>query len=827
MEKLQRRKIQQNLRADRKITYMRSEQRSSSYQDVDDNYAMIDVVVSTGAPVYREEYDENGQLIPIMRSLEISEEAIRMGRLLHGCPVLDNHTDGRDGDSVQRVLGCVDKAWIEKDGVEDRLMATLKISKLSEEERQIADKIKSGIITGVSVGAEIHQQEARSCDDDGILHVVATDWEPHEVSIVLVPADGKAIIRSKNHKRKEMSMYRDAKTQKAYAEKLLKVLTDLDADESDVQELTKVLERRKKATRKLKEKRVEAPVEEEEEEETEEVAVEEEVAIEEEVPADTERMPDKIKRLVEEAEAPAEEEEEEEEVSAEDEKALEDAAELAEEVDGASEDVGALAEEVAADIAETLPLEVTPEQESVLIETIEGVVDDISAELLEEEVPQMEQLAKELRNRLKSKLYTRRSSEDIGGKTKNRVRAAHDPSHEARRMKRADKFISESLASRITKGLYEQHHKIDMNANPFNRMSMQELAQEFLHSRGVENAHRIKKEKLYWRVLGNRYERRGGSAAGPIGVTSDFSSLLSNVVSKSVLASYETLRGEQTFDSFVRRETVDDFKEQERPSLGQAGKLLETPPGADAQMFAMSEEQEKYSIKSYSRVFQLTRQAFVNDDTGQLQMVVTSGHSAADLESDLVYEQLVNGRVGGAALYGSRTTAFGLAQTNTSNHATNFPLTGTGATAYGGIVELYKRLSTRRGHDVDSPINLQFGTLLVPVALHFEANQTLQVQYPAEPQYPNPYASMYNIIAEPRLDAGVGAQTAADGAKTYYGLAKNINSFRPFIELGTLSGQPITKFEETFMNDVLQWKLTHDVGAKVLDWRLIHRIQMK
>jgi HK97 family phage major capsid protein len=107
-------------------------------------------------------------------TLSHQPEAANLARLNDGAPVLWNHDPGS-------VVGVVERAWI--DGEKARGMARVRFSR-NELAQQIVADITDGILRNVSFGYAI--REASPGADGGI---IATSWEPHEVSIVSVPAD--------------------------------------------------------------------------------------------------------------------------------------------------------------------------------------------------------------------------------------------------------------------------------------------------------------------------------------------------------------------------------------------------------------------------------------------------------------------------------------------------------------------------------------------------------------------------------------------------------------------------------------------------------------
>lgn len=105
--------------------------------------------------------------------LSHSPESVRMDRLNGSAPLLWNH------DASDQV-GRVEQASIE-DG---RGYAVVRFSKSARAEELYQDVV-DGIVQNVSVGYRIHEMQQQG--DQEIYR--ATDWEPHEISFVSIPAD--------------------------------------------------------------------------------------------------------------------------------------------------------------------------------------------------------------------------------------------------------------------------------------------------------------------------------------------------------------------------------------------------------------------------------------------------------------------------------------------------------------------------------------------------------------------------------------------------------------------------------------------------------------
>jgi HK97 family phage major capsid protein/HK97 family phage prohead protease len=107
--------------------------------------------------------------------LSHAEGAMDMSRLNDGAPLLWNH-------NPDQVLGVIERGWL----ADGRGLVSVRFSRSAFAEEKLAD-IRDGILRNVSVGYQITDAKPlRANGQDGIL---ATSWQPHEVSIVSVPAD--------------------------------------------------------------------------------------------------------------------------------------------------------------------------------------------------------------------------------------------------------------------------------------------------------------------------------------------------------------------------------------------------------------------------------------------------------------------------------------------------------------------------------------------------------------------------------------------------------------------------------------------------------------
>lgn len=150
------------------------------------------LVVATDAPYGRSGWEEDYDEV-----LDMASTSVRMGRMSNGgAPVLNNH---RVYGGVESILGVVESARIEG----NQILAEVRFSE-REEIAGIVKDIESGIIRNVSVGYKVFKY-VREPKGEGMKPTYrAVDWEPYEVSMVTVPADPSAGVRSENFEKNDV-----------------------------------------------------------------------------------------------------------------------------------------------------------------------------------------------------------------------------------------------------------------------------------------------------------------------------------------------------------------------------------------------------------------------------------------------------------------------------------------------------------------------------------------------------------------------------------------------------------------------------------------------
>jgi phage head maturation protease len=130
--------------------------------------------------------------------LRISPQAIDLSRLHEGgIPFLDHHNQA----GIDQVLGRITDAWIKGNALMGRIVFAQTPQGIKAE-----GMVARGEITGISAGYRVDQWQITDADGDVVderdvrwdddLTFTATRWQLFEASLVGVPADGAAAIRS-------------------------------------------------------------------------------------------------------------------------------------------------------------------------------------------------------------------------------------------------------------------------------------------------------------------------------------------------------------------------------------------------------------------------------------------------------------------------------------------------------------------------------------------------------------------------------------------------------------------------------------------------------
>lgn len=160
--------------------------RAASLSTVNDETRTVELVFSTGVGVRRYDYYNGTAFI---EKLSLNPRHVRLDRLNSGAPILDTHS----GWSITHQYGVVEDKSASVDG--KRGTAVARFSRRADVEPVWMD-IKDRIIRNVSVGYAVFKYEEETAKPGQLPVRTAVDWEPYEISLVPMPADVGAQMRS-------------------------------------------------------------------------------------------------------------------------------------------------------------------------------------------------------------------------------------------------------------------------------------------------------------------------------------------------------------------------------------------------------------------------------------------------------------------------------------------------------------------------------------------------------------------------------------------------------------------------------------------------------
>lgn len=286
--------------------------------------------------------------------------------------------------------------------------------------------------------------------------------------------------------------------------------------------------------------------------------------------------------------------------------------------------------------------------------------------------------------------------------------------------------------------------------------------------------------------------------------TSDFPELLANTAGKSMQLGYDN--EPSTHQIWTGEKEVADFKEKSFVALSEAPGLLEIAEGGEYKHGAFGEAAEKFFIKTFGRMLNITRQMLINDDLASFtSMPAGFGSSARRTEADLVYAKLTGAPVmsDGKALF----------------HADHGNLAATGtALAVDSLGAARAAMRRQKGIKGESHLDPQPRFLIVPVSLESKAEAMLSsmVLYGASNNTDNlQWIRNLTLVADPRLD---------DVSETAWYLAASPTQLDTIVR-AYLAGQARPYYEEQiqFENDSVGVKCRLDFACGVINFRGLYK----
>ena len=317
-------------------------------------------------------------------------------------------------------------------------------------------------------------------------------------------------------------------------------------------------------------------------------------------------------------------------------------------------------------------------------------------------------------------------------------------------------------------------------------MSLLRIGEEFLRLGGESTSYG--KGELAERALRYVATRTSGHA------TSDFPSLLEDMVNKSLLDQYAM--HPETYSQWASRRDLPDFKQASATRLHEGTALQAVPEDGTVKYAEFVDSGEKWGLVEYALLVALTRKALINDDLDAFTRIPQNFvRQARRLESTVVWNLIKANPV-----MEDGNPLFDAAHGNTQG-TTALDVDGLGIAR-----QLMFKQTDKQGNFIQ-PVGRH---LRVPPELETKAAKLLADITPNTIDESNVWrSSISTMFAEPRLTDASQWYMFADGGDT------------PTVEYGLLSGEmgPRITTQPGWTHTGLEYRVQHDFGAGAVDWR--------
>ena len=285
--------------------------------------------------------------------------------------------------------------------------------------------------------------------------------------------------------------------------------------------------------------------------------------------------------------------------------------------------------------------------------------------------------------------------------------------------------------------------------------------------------------------------------------STDFPNVFANIANKHLTRAFETQK--ETWRDWCGTAQAPDFKEQTLVNISEAGDLEETPDGMPAPYDDRKEGPvEKYQLKTYTKVFALTRQTIINDDLNVFSAIPKKyGIAVARLIGDTAYAVLIaNGNMGdGIPLFHTNHANIGVA----------------GVVSVATLDEGELMMSQHKDIGGKRRLNIEPVFFIAPTSIKGAARQFFNTVYIGgaenQPYLKNTHAEQYVRIYESRLN---------DDSTTRWYLAGEKGTTVVVIFLNG-NETPRIKQQDGFRVEGIEYFVGFDVAAKALSHKSLFK----
>lgn len=282
--------------------------------------------------------------------------------------------------------------------------------------------------------------------------------------------------------------------------------------------------------------------------------------------------------------------------------------------------------------------------------------------------------------------------------------------------------------------------------------------------------------------------------------TSDFPEILRDTVNGIVMRSYN--EAVATWRAWCVPQSLNDFKTHHMMDLNAFDSLSEVAENGEYTHGTIGERGETIRLAKFGKIFQLSYEAFVNDQRSLFSRApMKIGQAAARVPQDLAYGVLTTN-----ADLADGNALFSGAHDNTHSDALG----------YAGLETLRTAMKRQKFEDSDGNtihLDIAGGVLVVPPELFVTATQLVGSEVVGANLQQNVFQGRYQVVSDPRLTDTDEWYLIANPAQV------------DTVAVGFLNGSeaPFMDEKESFNTDALQWKIRLECASAAMDFRGLQR----
>ena len=352
-----------------------------------------------------------------------------------------------------------------------------------------------------------------------------------------------------------------------------------------------------------------------------------------------------------------------------------------------------------------------------------------------------------------------------------------------------------SIAIACRAGFATPEQQAQLRGSMCEGLTLSELAREFLRAHGQDVRGNVVQ------VVGRALTYRSAVAAAGV---DDFTGILLNASNKAMMRGW--VENPETWQIWTGQSDASDFKQFNRLNLSTFGDLDVVPENGEYKYGKFSDIREYSALKTYGKLFSISRQAIINDDMNAFTTIpMLMGRAAARMVGDEAYAILSTGT----------STAMKQDSVNLFDASTHKNYVTVGAAPSVTTVDAGRAAMAIQTDPAGNTLNITPRYLITPRALETTAAILSSAQYDpaasAGTLKPNPFQNKIVPVADARLDTfnSQGWFLAADP------------SMCPTVEVVFLQGQrsPYMEEQQGFTVDGASYKVRLDVVALAVDFR--------